>query len=76
MIIADDMGMTDGAYQFLYTQQKIQNEDDLQMLQSARVWRRWDGKDEQAFRGFHNLLLVHLTSVMNSLSAIIVFEYK
>ncbi|XP_059142313.1 atrial natriuretic peptide receptor 3-like [Physella acuta] len=62
LIVADEMGMTNGEYQFLYTERTVADKEFLASLTSPSFWQWGDGEDDKARRGYHNLLYLALAS--------------
>ncbi|CAL1535777.1 unnamed protein product, partial [Lymnaea stagnalis] len=54
LIVADELGMTNGDYQFLYTEHTVADKEFLERLQSTSFWKNDDQDDEKARRGYHN----------------------
>ncbi|CAG5136002.1 unnamed protein product, partial [Candidula unifasciata] len=56
LVIAHDLGMTNGDFQFLYTERTVSDKTFLDEFTSRRFWQLGDEDDEKARRGYHNLL--------------------
>uniref|UniRef100_A0A2C9KIG0 Receptor ligand binding region domain-containing protein n=1 Tax=Biomphalaria glabrata TaxID=6526 RepID=A0A2C9KIG0_BIOGL len=52
LIVADELEMTNGEYQFLYTEHSVADKEFLETLQSTDFWKKGDGDDEKALKGF------------------------
>lgn len=65
MIRADKLGMSDGDYQFIYVKITMPSTNDIHRLESTGLWENGDLDDDDARRGFENLLYVSITSVLN-----------
>ncbi|XP_071123095.1 atrial natriuretic peptide receptor 3-like [Mytilus edulis] len=63
MIRADKLGMSDGDYQFIYVKITMPSTNDIQRLESTGLWENGDLDDDDARRGFENLLYVILGDI-------------
>ncbi|XP_052067318.1 atrial natriuretic peptide receptor 1-like [Mytilus californianus] len=63
MILADKLGMSDGDYQFIYVKITMPSTNDIQRLESTGLWENGDLNDDDARRGFENLLYVILGDI-------------
>ncbi|CAC5423157.1 Guanylate cyclase soluble subunit beta-2,Guanylyl cyclase GC-E,Retinal guanylyl cyclase 1,Soluble guanylate cyclase gcy-31,Receptor-type guanylate cyclase gcy-28,Soluble guanylate cyclase gcy-35,Receptor-type guanylate cyclase gcy-4,Guanylate cyclase soluble subunit alpha-1,Receptor-type guanylate cyclase gcy-21,Retinal guanylyl cyclase 2,Heat-stable enterotoxin receptor,Soluble guanylate cyclase 88E,Guanylate cyclase soluble subunit beta-1,Receptor-type guanylate cyclase gcy-13,Receptor-type guanylate cyc len=63
MIRADKLGMSDGDYQFIYVKITMPSTNDIQRLESTGLWENGDLNDDDARRGFENLLYVILGDI-------------
>ena len=58
MLLAHDLGMTTGEYQFLYVRPYISDEDEVDKMTSQQFWKQYDGRDEDAQMAYRSLLVV------------------
>nr|KAG5691387.1 hypothetical protein BaRGS_003759 [Batillaria attramentaria] len=56
LLAAHDMGMTSGDFQFLFSRQMIAGESLVDTLRGDGIWRRDDGRDQEAKQAYKNLL--------------------
>lgn len=62
LVIAHDLGMTNGDYQFLYTERTVSDKTFLSNFTSRSFWEIGAADDEKARQGYHNLLYVSVIS--------------
>nr|KAG5693848.1 hypothetical protein BaRGS_009904 [Batillaria attramentaria] len=56
LLAAHDMGMTSGDFQFLFSRQMIAGESLVDTLRGDGIWKRDDGRDQEAKQAYKNLL--------------------
>ncbi|KAK7475977.1 hypothetical protein BaRGS_00032796 [Batillaria attramentaria] len=64
LLAAHDMGMTSGDFQFLFSRQMIAGESLVDTLRGDGIWRRDDGRDQEAKQAYKNLLYFTFSYIM------------